>query len=637
MTEKKDSKLFKLGFAIIAIQGVAMMAWSFLIYNRGSLSWDSALYSQAAWMISHGHFFLFDTVAGFSFFGNHGEIIMWVLSWPALLIPASLWLLIVQVACVVGAEIMLLNWIGAKEYWKSNPKLSKSKVYILAALILAGNPWIFWSVAGDFHLESVALFFLIGACSSFDQGRYRNAFIFAGFELSCGVVGVLWLLGIGLTLLIVKDRLRVGLLTVGLSLIAFCGFYILGADQSLTIKDGYPYLGQGSSISKIFGIFTHLGDIASRIKQRLSDIFAQLGSAGVIGVLSPWGLVAPFLILLVNVSNDYRQGVFAFPGFQSLPVEFLLIYGFFDVLGKVGSMTLLHKMSLVVLGIIAIGYTLIWFPKIPTAWLDVSRASGGALSSAESMIPQGGEVIASQGIAGTLAERKYIYAMRSPGLFPVNQANLWIVVAPYAGIETESVSDTLSTLSYLATSANVTLRYSSSGIYLYEEHGLTPGESIFVGPDPSKKSVAEEPGWALESNIGQVDSQNGIPTSISSRGSLSGYVGYGAFIRSGPGDSLVAQVKLSDSGGVNVEMWDDSTNTLLAREQPSNNGIVQAALIQGVTPSANLPRVNSVLHGFGIWTVRAAPGPSGDLIEIRIYSNGSSPVTIYSVTWMNQR
>ncbi len=635
MTDIKDSKLYRLSFAVIAIQGLAMMAWSFLIYNRGSLSWDSALYSQAAWLISHGNLNPFDTVAGFSFFGNHGEIIMWVLSWPAIVIPASLWLLIVQIISVIGAEILLLNWIGSKEYWKINPKLSKSNVYILAAFMLALNPWIFWSVAGDFHLESVALFFLIGASSSLEQGKYKNALIFAVFELSCGVVGVLWLLSIGLTLLIVKDRFRVGLLTVGISILAFCGFYILGADQSLTIKDGYPYLGQGSSISKILGIFTHVGDVASRIKQRCSDIFAQLGAAGAIGVLSPWGLISPGLILLVNVSNDYRQGVFAFPGFQSLPVEFFLVYGFFEVLAKVGNLKLVHKMSLVVLGVIAIGYSLVWFPKIPTAWMDVSRLSGGALKSAESMIPQGDEVIASQGIAGTLAGRKYIYAMRSPGSFPVNQSNVWIILAPYAGIETESVSDTLSTLSYLAKSANASLRYSNSGIYLFEERGLSVGQHIYVGPDPSKKSVVDAPRWALESNIGRVQSQNGIPTSIASEGSLSGYVCYGAFIRSGAGMVLNAQVKLSDNGGVNVEMWDDSTNTLLAREEPSNNGIVQVALIQGTTPSDKIPRLSPVLHGFGIWTARPAPGPGGDLIEIRIFSDGTSPVTVYSVTWVN--
>jgi hypothetical protein len=90
-----------------------------------------------------------------------------------------------------------------------------------------------------------------------------------------------------------------------------------------------------------------------------------------------------------------------------------------------------------------------------------------------------------------------------------------------------------------------------------------------------------------------------------------------------------AAVRLSASGPVNVEIWDDTANVLLARQTvPATNGVMWLAL----PVQAGRAYVARSYSGWG--PIRAAflPPRPGQRLEIRIWSPGHESVDVYSAS-----
>jgi hypothetical protein len=74
--------------------------------------------------------------------------------------------------------------------------------------------------------------------------------------------------------------------------------------------------------------------------------------------------------------------------------------------------------------------------RIPDDWLLVSTAQATTLAQADSEIPHSAEVIASYGVMGRFAERKYILTLAAaPQPFEVRAATVYFVITPTLGDE----------------------------------------------------------------------------------------------------------------------------------------------------------------------------------------------------------
>jgi hypothetical protein len=104
----------------------------------------------------------------------------------------------------------------------------------------------------------------------------------------------------------------------------------------------------------------------------------------------------------------------------------------------------------------------------------------------------------------------------------------------------------------------------------------------------------------------------------------SGYVADGLAWSEPPG-RYDAQVTLSATGPVNVEVWNDTGNTLLARQTtPATTGIQTVTL--GVDAAASRA---STYSGWGLFRDLFVP-PSGQRLEVRVWSPGGELVNVYS-------
>jgi hypothetical protein len=101
-----------------------------------------------------------------------------------------------------------------------------------------------------------------------------------------------------------------------------------------------------------------------------------------------------------------------------------------------------------------------------------------------------------------------------------------------------------------------------------------------------------------------------------------------AYWRRGEGE-YEAVLRIAVSGTTNIELWNSTTNQLLARRvQTESNGPVTVTLDATLRGSGN----ESVFDGWGIWRINAAP-PKDDNLEVRVFApRGNDVVDIYKVS-----
>ena len=136
------------------------------------------------------------------------------------------------------------------------------------------------------------------------------------------------------------------------------------------------------------------------------------------------------------------------------------------------------------------------------------------------------------------------------------------------------------------------------------------------------------PAWAIAGAAGQA-LLDGAASHWSVAGNgQAGYVVDQAYWRFGAG-RYRASVWMQSSGPVHVELWNATTDRLLARASPD--------VVRGpapVTLTARLRRTSTQqpFSGFGPWSTRPDP-PPGDELEVRVWSPGGAVrVQVYSVS-----
>lgn len=617
-------RLWWVGVTLLVIQGVAMLAWSTLLWSRFALTGDFATYHQAWWLIAHGHLDPLNTVsAGIPFWRDHFELAIWPLAVVGLVFPHGPVLLWIQDLALVGAEVVAWRWMceAASAHGGRHGRLLAA----VGLVLILADPWSWWAISWDFHMEvGAALFVLLAA---YDLAHHRRRmWLWVVATLPWGAVPATYVAGLGLAALLAGRlwrRYGVCLLATGLMWLAL----VTLVHANVGVSSTYGYLaGSGirsspSLFSIVAGMGTHPNRLLSALWHQRIDIWANLAPAGLVGVVTPWtlGLALPVLL-----ANNLAGGIYAEPVFQST-VLYVIV-----PLGTVLVLVHLHgrwpKTALAV-GLIAVANALawgaIWTPTLTTTWLRVSTSAAAELARADTLIPPAAEVIASQGVVGRFSDRPLVYAVDGPAeQIPLRSGDTWWVVAPSVGVEADPALLQDALLAELSGPLHARLVLHGHGVWVF--HWVPPADrrSVTLPGTP-----AHVPAWIFAGAAGvPVLTGRSSGWHLASTGAR-GYVLSGDYWRD-PRGPLLVTVTLSCTDPVNVEVWNATGNVLLARRDVPPSGGTEAVALRA-DAARRFP--HHIFRGWGPFQAQFVAPPPQDQLEVRIWTSGKGVVDIEQV------
>lgn len=477
--------------AVLALQLIALLAYSTHLYQRFDVSVDFAHNAQAWYLIGHGNLSPIDTVriTATPFWKDHFDLVVWPLSLLRWIYPQPVVLLWVQDVAIVAAELVTLFWVASI----CTEKLQRYRNIfgITALLALVANPWWYETASFDIHMPPLGLPFVVLAGYSFWRGRFRRALIAAAISLLFGAVVAEVVVLVGLAALCSRQVRQSGgarwaALVAATGLVWIGIVNVIGANEASNLAANYGYLasaGHKVTVPAIVrGAITHLSRVTHILSQRWQALLFELAPTGVVGLVTPWGFFL-FIGLLVpavlTISPAYSNP--AGGAFQNLPAMPFIFIGSVMVLAKLATLpapawALARKIGprvAVVLAVVATAIVVVqgatMVRRIPDDWLLVTSAEARALAGADAAIPHDAEVVASYGVMGRFAERKYILTLATaPQPFEVNARTVYFVITPTLGDEPLDRLDADADIRFIQTRLGAHVMTDSNGVAVLE-------------------------------------------------------------------------------------------------------------------------------------------------------------------------
>jgi predicted membrane protein DUF2079 len=616
----------RIGYAVLGLQLGVCLAWSTILYRRFAVTFDFAIFHQAWFLISRGDLNPYNTVRDYPFWQDHSTFLMWPLALLFWIWPHGVLLLWLQDVCVVGAEAVTFTWL-CEQAQRYRPGPDAAWLSGAGLTLLVVNPWTWWALSWDFHTESLAIPFTALLVWDLANGR-RRAWIWVAPLLACGDVAATYLAGIGLGAVLAGRRSRrqgtvlvcLGVAATGLITLLHGN---LGSGSGL---QAYDYLAAPAPDAPLglsglaTGIVSHPQLVVHALWSKRLDIWANLAPTGLLGIGFVWLLPLAAIVMLANTL--FVGQLFAGPGFQSVPLYVLLPVGTVAVLGWLARR---HRRAALLLTSLvvaqALTWAVVWLPGTPSRWLRVSAPAAATLASIDNRIPGSAEVFASQGIMGRFADRTDIQALYGPGKLPLNGSGTWFVIAPLAGVETLSTASAMALIGELAGPMHATLVTQANGVWAFRWNPPAGVDTITV---PGNSSPL--PAWTAAGAAGRAVMTGPVIGWHSTSTGASGYVTDGLAWQE-PAGRYDAQVTLSATGPVNVEVWNDTSNMLLARQTVTATTGIQTLTLPVDAATASRASTNS---GWGPFSGLFLPPPPGQRLEVRVWSAGGAVVNVYS-------
>lgn len=617
----------------LAVQLVAMLAFSTWQASRFALTHDFALYWQAVYLIAHGHLNPYSTVGGFPYLDNHFELIMWPLSFLYWLWPRPTLLLYLQDGALVGAG--WIAWLWMRALIARAPARYCVALSVTGLTLLVLNPWVYWAAAFDFHTEAFVALTITGVAYALWRHNGRMVVLWAALTLLCGDVAAVALFAVALTAMWYRQwRSAIGLAIASLAWLEIIS--VLHGNQGSVLTPLYGYLAQHqdraliprrfSMVTVLLLLLHHPGIGLRTLIRHGWNVYANAGPAGFAGALTPWGL--PLYLATVIVSNLTSYYLFGAPGFQNVMVYPVLAVGCVLVLAWVSRRTRRRlTLSLVVLVLAnSLGWAAFWLPALPVHWVRVSAQAATNLAEGLAAIPASAQVVANQSIMGRFAGRRWISQTSAPGgVVSVHTDPFYVAVAPYAGVHFLSVRGEASILNQLAHDPHASLVWFGAHTYLWKVH--QPVGSTFTLDTAQQTNL---PAWAFST-------QTGAPVvgSAPKHWYIAGLGHNGnvldqAYWREAPG-LLHATVTYSSVGPLWLQVWNATTGKLITqRYVPTTSGRKATAHLAIWYPRSFVGRPH-VYAGLGIWRIHAATGHRRNELEIRVDAQAASMVNVYAV------
>jgi len=618
------------GYTVLGLQLLGFLIWSTIEYRRFTLAMDFTQFDQAWYAIAHGHLNPMDSVKGYPYWRDHAAFITWPLAVLYWVWPHPVILLWLQDIGTVAAEIVAFTWLcELAQRYRQGP----GAAWLAGAglVLLAANPWIWWSVTFDFHLESVAMPLAVLLARDLVNGR-RRAWVWVVPMLACGDVVGTYLAGLGLGGVLAGRRSRLTgalIACVGFAATLVIALAHANLGSGVGLQD-YAYLAAAPAGARLGlaalakGIIAHPVGLLRALWAQRVNIWANLAPSGLVGIAFVPILPVSAIVLLEN--NLPASMIFSRPSFQSLPVYVLVPVGTVAVLGW---LSLRHcRLASVLAGLLvvqALAWAAVWVPVTPGDWLRVPGSTAATLAEVEARIPASAEVIASSGVMGRFSEHAAIHGLFAATSYRIPVAgDTWFVIAPQAGIEGQTTASAMALIGELAGPLHATLVTRAHGVWAFRWRPppgmrsiVVPGEwtplpawAAALAPGAAGHAVVTGPpgAWRLTSSGGK------------------GYVADEIAWQRPPG-RYQALVTLAAGGPVNVEVWNDAGNTLLARRSvPGTSGTETIRL-----PVDAMTRYSArAFAGWGPFRAAMIPPPRDNRLEIRVWSPGGAAVSVYS-------
>jgi hypothetical protein len=622
------STVRRIGYTVLALQCVLSLVWSAILYQRFALTFDYTVNQQAWFLIAHGNLDPFSSTQGFPVWRDHSEFLLWPLAAVYWMCPSGATLLWLQDLCVFAAEVLAFTWLCelAERHARRGDAVWLASVGLV---LLVANPWMWWTVSFDFHIETFATLFAILLARDLTRGR-RRAWVWVVPLLACGDVAATYTAGIGLGAVLFSRRTRVsGALLACLGVAALLVISLVHGNEGSGLELSYGYLATSSPgvtltlAGLIKGVAAHPGRVLRTLWIKRADLVANLGPSGLAGIADP--LVFP-IVAIVLVSATLYGGLgqyadlLAEPTFQSLPVYLLMPLGTVAVLGRL--LRRRRRLALVLAGLLAaqtVGWWAIWGTRTPSQWLRVSAPAAATLASVEAKIPPSAGVVASNGIIGRFSNRTELQRLLGPGPVTV-YPQTWFIIAPSQGSERQSLASAMALMAELAGPLHATLVTRADGVWVFR---WTPPSGVrqLMVPD----GASPLPAWAATGAVSRPVTAGPVPEWHLAAAGGRGYVADGMEWMTPPGHDL-AGVTLSASGPVSVQVWDDNDNTLLA-----SRTITRSTAIKQITLPVDVPDAPDAVSysGWGPFRAQFVPPPAGQRIEVRVWSPGGVAVNVY--------
>ncbi|HEY7947875.1 MAG TPA: DUF2079 domain-containing protein [Acidimicrobiales bacterium] len=442
------------GRSLLGLQLVGMLVFSTVQYNRYALTIDFANYSQAWWSIAHGHLNPFIAGFGVPFWKNNAEFAMWPLALLDRVYPHPIVLLWLQDVAVVITEMVAFGWIVQvieKARTRVPNRISRRAGVGLglgAAVVLVAEPWVYETVAFDFHFEAFAALFVLLVGYDLWAGRNRRLWYWVPLALISSALAGVYLVGVGISGVLAGPGTRrrgavIG--AVGLAWVAALSAVGGVGAGGKTFSASYGYLlgshhGSSGPLTVIGGALGHPGAVADMAASHWSVVLSFLVVLGLIGVLSPWGCGMAVVVLVPNVLDGSGTFIRYGASFQSWPAMPFVLVGSVTVLVRLlegGAMARrLAAVGLALWGTLLATFALIALPTLPRAWLWVDRPAAAELARIEPEIPPNAEVVVSLPVMGRFAQRSSIYGfLKDDETVPVNRRQVVFVFSPYQSFQ----------------------------------------------------------------------------------------------------------------------------------------------------------------------------------------------------------
>jgi hypothetical protein len=616
--------------ALLGLQLIAMTVWSTIIWSHFSLVMDYVQYHTAWWLIGHGNLNPVGAfIGGHRFWQNNFELIMWPLAMLEVIAPHGPVLGIVMDASVAIAETVAFSWMCELAETRLTGR-TRQIVVVVGLVLLVANPWSWQAISFDFHIEPLGICFLILAARSLTQEK-RSGWLWALLAAACGdaTAALLTGLGIGMVMAVPRAwRRALGVVATGAGFLAIS--VALHGDAGGSSAHLYGYLaGTGRSptlAALVEHVITHPSLVVSALLSHRTNIYANIAPGGIIGIANP--LVLGVWIVNLPIVYLTHGNLTSQPLFQQIALYVLVPLGSVSVL--IALLRRYPRSGRALAGLLAanaLAWSIVWAPIIYHRWLVVPDRTAIALRSIQEHIPPQAEVVVSFGVSGRFSDRRFDYPIYTAGeVVPIRNHDTYWIVAPWAGAEAESPATALKLIADLAGNRYAHLMAHRAGVWAFH---WKMSRNIRHITTPAQPTVL--PGWTSAGPAGHPD-LTGTPAQWTAAGSGSrGCVASGDdfFL---PPAMYSASVTLSANVPVDVEVWNDTGNVLLARHRV---GPTRGQQTVRFTVNAKRQYPDRIPTGYGPFTARmtgTTKTTAGDIFEIRVCTSGSGRIRVSTLS-----